>query len=598
MSGIRSAPLEEEVRPINGRGLLMRKHWRWASLLLALAIVAAACGGGDSDTEGDTGAGETTAATEAPADTEAPAETTAATEAPSDEPAAFEGLSVAAPNCDYGGKIGSVTAIDALTVEFTMCVPVPAFQQIIAFTPFGIQPQEHLEATNGAPLDNPIGTGPFVLDAWNRGDSVVYSTNQDYWGDVPVFDTLVIRWATESAQRLLELQAGNVDYITNLATDDIATVQGDPNLVLLPSTTPNVLYLGMSNVIPPFDNPDVRKALAMGVDRQRIIDNFYPPGSSVPSHFTPCSIENACVGDPWYDYDPAAAKELLDNSGADIGEVTIFYRDVFRVYLPEPGTVAQDIAEQLRENLGIDASVQVVESGEFIAESTQGNYGLYLLGWGADYPHITNFLDFHFGEANPQFGEPHPEIFEPLKEASTIADPAEARPLYEQANNAIRELVPMVPLAWGAAADAALATLQNANNPQFGAPQFELTDPGKDTLVFMQNAEPISLYCADETDGESLSACQYSVEALLGYDLEGGVIPKLATACTANEDSTVWTCTLRDGVSFHDGSTFDANDVVASFGAGIDAANPLHVGNTGTFDYYAYLWDNLINADE
>ena len=85
------------------------------------------------------------------------------------------------------------------------------------------------------------------------------------------------------------------------------------------------------------------------------------------------------------------------------------------------------------------------------------------------------------------------------------------------------------------------------------------------------------------------------VEPLLGYDLQGGVVPKLATECVGNADATVWTCSLREGVVFHDGSTFDANDVVASFALGIDASNPLHVGNTGTFDYYAYLWGGLIN---
>jgi ABC-type transport system substrate-binding protein len=155
-----------------------------------------------------------------------------------------------------------------------------------------------------------------------------------------------------------------------------------------------------------------------------------------------------------------------------------------------------------------------------------------------------------------------------------------------------------VPIAHGAAANAALASVEGAVTPVFGAPQFQTMNPGKDTLVFVQNAEPISLYCADETDGESLSACQPVVEGLLGYDLEGGVIPKLATECTSNADATVWTCNLREGVKFHDGSDFDANDVVASWAAGIDAENPYHVGNTGAFEYYTYLWTQLINAPE
>ena len=110
---------------------------------------------------------------------------------------------------------------------------------------------------------------------------------------------------------------------------------------------------------------------------------------------------------------------------------SIFYRDVFRGYLPEPGLVAVEFQTQLRDNLGIDAEVVVMESGEFIDESTNGRLdGFYLLGWGADYPHVTNFLDFHFGASNPQFGDPHPEIYEVLEQASQIGDPAEAEALY------------------------------------------------------------------------------------------------------------------------------------------------------------------------
>jgi ABC-type transport system substrate-binding protein len=224
--------------------------------------------------------------------------------------------------------------------------------------------------------------------------------------------------------------------------------------------------------------------------------------------------------------------------------------------------------------------------------------GLYLLGWGADYPHVTNFLDFHFSASNPQFGDPHPEIYEVLEEASQIGDAAEAEALYVQANNAIRELVPMVPIAHGTAAEAALAGVKT-HVRAFGAIVGARVDPGKDTFIHMQNNEPISLYCSDETDGESLLPCQQVVESLLAYAMDSGdTVPALATSCEPNEDSTVWTCTLREGVKFHDGSDFDATDVVASWAAGIDAANPLHVGNTGAFEYYSYLWDGLMNADQ
>ena len=186
------------------------------------------------------------------------------------------------------------------------------------------------------------------------------------------------------------------------------------------------------------------------------------------------------------------------------------------------------------------------------------------------------------------------------KRAAQIANIDDALALYETANNAIRELVPMVPIAHGSAANAARADVVGAYVPPFGATRFMFLDPGgRDVLVFMQNNEPISLYCADETDGESLFPCTQVVETLLRYKQDSGdTEPALATGCSGNEDATVWTCELREGVTFHDGSHFDANDVVASWATGIDASNPNHVGNTGGFDYFSYLWDGLMNAEE
>lgn len=572
--------------------MLNRKLFSLLVLLTVASLILAACAGPTGDAGGD----------EAPAsegEAEAPAEEEAGEE--------FEGLSLSAGSCDYGGKILSISAVDRLTVEFQLCKPDPAFLAKIAFTPFGIQPAEWIAETGGTGelLEHPIGTGPFMVQEWIRGDQIIFTRFDDYWGDPGDVGTAILRWNSEGAARLQELQAGTADFITNVSPDDYGVVEADPNLVLIPQDNPNILYIAFTNTFTPFDDVRVRQAIAMGIDRERIVENFYPDGSEVASHFTPCSITNGCEGDAWYDFDPEAARALLAEAGYPEGfETSIYYRDVFRVYLPEPGLVAVEIQTQLRDNLGIEAEVVQMESGEFIATSTDGQLdGIYLLGWGADYPHVTNFLDFHFGSGNPQFGDTHPEIYEPLEEASSIVDPAAAAPLYEQANNAIKELVPMIPVAHGSVAHAAQASLDGAYYPPFGANQFYKMTPTNDDpdyvdLVYVQNAEPISLYCADETDGESLRPCQQVVETLLEYaDDSGDVVPELATSCEGNEDATVWVCSLRDGVLFHDGSAFDANDVVASFAAGLDASNPYHVGNTGGFDYFAYLWDGLINAE-
>lgn len=553
----------------------MSRKTAWFVMLLAIALVAAACSSSSDDT-------------------------TTTTAAPSSD---FVGKAIGnAAGCadDYKGRVDTITALDEFTVEFSLCSPMGAFLPQIAFSVFGIQPEEHLAATGGAPIDNPIGTGAYSLKEWIRGDSIVYTRNDDYYGQVAPHQTAVLQWATEAAGRILELQAeGGASGMTFPGPEDYATFEADDNLVLIPKLEANIFYVGMTNTFAPFDNVDVRQAIAMGLDRQRIVDLFYPPGSEVASHFTPCTVEFGCEGDSWYEFDVAGAKALLEGAGLGDGfETEIFYRDVTRGYLPTPGNVATDIQAQLKENLNIDAKVTVLESGDFIEQCSNAGTceGIHLLGWTGDYPHVSNFLEPHFAETVLQFGTPYEEVYTPMVAAAAAADPAVAGPLYGEANTALKNLVPMVPIAHSGAAFGARADVTGAYAPPWGQVLFNFWDNGTDTMVFVQGNEPISLYCADETDGESLRACNQVVEALYGYDQEGNVQPQLATECVSNDDATVWTCSLRQGVVFHDGSTFDANDVVVSFEAGLDASSPLHTGNTGSWVYYESLWNGLLNA--
>ena len=527
----------------------------------------------------------------APVEEVAPAEEAVEVEPSPD----FEGMVVGQDACGEGDIIKQMTAVDEFTVEFSLCKSDPAFLAKAAFEPFFIQPKDWIEAASGTGelLEKPVGTGPFMINSWQRGDSVILSRNDAYWGEPAKASTAVVRWATESAARMLELQSGTVHIISSIGTEDFAVVEADPTLQLLPYVNPNIFYMGFTNTFAPLDDVNVRKAIALGIDRQRIIDNFWPEGSSVATHFTPCTVTHGCDGDAWYDFDAAAGKALLAEAGYPDGFATkIFYRDVVRGYLPTPGLVAVEIQTQLKENLGIDAEVVVMESGQFIDDSSSGRLdGIHLLGWNGDYMHITNFLDYHFSRNNPQFGDPVPAIYEPMEQAAQMVD---AGDLYVQVNNAIKEDVPMIPVGHSSNAYAALASAEGANMPPFGPPLLSYIKPADgDTVVFMQNAEPISLYCTDETDGESLSVCRQVLEGLFVYNLEGEPEPALAESFEANDDSTVFTFSLRKGVTFHDGSSFDANDVVASWAAGLDATSPYHVGNTGSFEYPAYLFGLL-----
>ena len=135
-------------------------------LIVLSILLLTACGG--------------TPATEAPVATEPlvtePPATEPATEAATEAPA-YEGMKMEAPNCDYGGSLKSIEAVDEFTVKLTMCAPDPAVPAKVAFTSLGIQPSEYLESTGGTGeiLEKPIGTGPYMLESWERGNQIVFT---------------------------------------------------------------------------------------------------------------------------------------------------------------------------------------------------------------------------------------------------------------------------------------------------------------------------------------------------------------------------------------------------------------------------------------
>jgi ABC-type transport system substrate-binding protein len=552
---------------------------------MVLGLVLAACGGGGES------AGPTGSAAASEEESSAPF---VATSYPEGGPA----------DCAYGGEFSQIKAVDELTVEFSLCYPDPAFLSKIAFTANGINDTAWLEASmvNHLILAKPNGTGPYKLKEHVRGDHITLEANDAYWGDKAIAEELIVQWNAEAAARLLALQAGTVDGIDNPGPDDFGAIEGDPNLQLINRPALNVFYVGMTNTFAPFDQVEVRQALAMGIDRQRIVDTFYPGGSKVADYFTPCEIEFACEGDPWYEFDKDAANALLDDAlGTGVRfSTTIFYRDVVRGYLPDPPLVAQELQAQLQANLGITATIEPQESGAFLENNSKGlQDGLHLLGWGADYPDPTNFLDYHFNNpANLQFGTTDPSITEPLSTGAQTEDADARRAAYEEANNAIRDFVPMIPVASGASATAWKADVVGAHSSPLTNERFSVMDPGgRSQLVWMQNAYPLSLYCADETDGETLRLCEQITEPLYEYET-GGTAPQpaLAEACTANEGATVWTCTLRSGVRFHDGAHFDASDVVLSYAVQWDLDHPLHIGRTGSFEYWGALFAAFLNT--
>ena len=535
-----------------------------------------------------------TSAPEATATTAAP-EATATTAAP-----AFTPLKLEAPDCKYGGEVKSIEAPDAKTVKFTLCASDAAFLAKVAFTSNEILPKALLDATGGDSAkisEKPVGTGPYVLKEWVRGDHMTLEANPNYWGGAPTIKTLTIKWAKEPAQKLLELQSGNTDAIDAVGPDDIATVKGDANLAYYPAPATNTLYLGMNNTVKPFDNEKVRQAFAQAVDKQRIVDNFFPQGSSIAEQWVYPELKPGYTdGLKWYTFDKVAAKKALTDAGFDFNQtILLSYRTAVRGYNPQPDKIAQDFQAQFAE-IGVKIKLDVQESGTLLGNASAGKLGLFMLGWGEDYPDATDWYDTFFSPSLKSFGKTYDDLVASMQKAAQSADNAVRQKNYDDVNKFLMTHVPMIPIAHGATGQAYKSTVKNVivgpynlNFPQM------TTDSGN--LTFLQSAEPIQIWCGDETDGETHRACQQLYEPLLAYKYGSTeTIPALATSYTANADLTEFTFTLRDGVKWSDGSAFTAADVFATYTAMWDYKNPNHKGNTGTFDYWNGLFAAELNA--
>jgi peptide/nickel transport system substrate-binding protein len=587
----------------------VKRHF-WFSLVAVIVMASVVLSACTPATQAPTAAPEqpTTAPVAAP--TTAPAQPTAAPEQPTAVPApAFLPDVVTAPNCDYGtadnpAKLKEIAAIDQYTVKFTLCAPDPAFASKVAFSVFSITSKTNLDANGGDSVkmsDKPDGTGPYMLSEWVRGDHITYTANPDYTGPNPAkAKTLTFRWSSESAQRLLELQSGTVDGIDNPGPDDIKTIQADSNLKLYPREGFNIFYIGFNVDMKPFDNEKVRQAVGMAIDRKKIVDSYYPAGSSVSEQFVPTLIKPGYSdGQTWYTYDPAAAKTALAAAGFPNGfKTTLSYRNVVRAYLPNVKQVAQEIQAEMAQ-IGVTVTLKEEESATFIDNTTAGKEPFYLLGWNADYPDATNFYDYHFANANnKQFGTEFSDIVTQINAAAKLADASARQAIYDKVNELLKTHVPMIPVANGGSATAFKAAVQGAHASPLGNEIFSVMSPASgDQLTWMQNGEPAALWCSDEEDGETLRGCEQMYDALLSFKVGGLTVePGLAEKWSPNADLTEWTFNLRKGVKFFSGKELDANDVVATYVSQWDAKSPNHKGRTGTFTYFGTFFGAFLNA--
>lgn len=510
----------------------------------------------------------------------------------------YQGAKLEAENCNYGGIIKSIEAIDDLTVKFSLCVPDNTFLQKIAHGAFAIQPSEYLVKAipYGNILKRPIGSGPFVFSEWMPGKNIVLKRFDDYWGEKAKIKVLEFQWKTNPEDRYLELISSPVDGIYSPPIKKYPEIKSNKLLKIEKSPAPSIYYLGFNQNYPPFSDVRVRKAILYGIDRKSIFTSFNE--DIVPAtYFGPCTVEFACLGREWDQFDPKLSKELLVAAGYASGLQIDFvvYQDP-KSKLATPNDVEKLIARQLWNNIGVKINFVATTNLQDLLRSGKFN-GIWTSGWIYDYPHVSNFLSIKMNPSNPEgFGDIPPEIIETLQKANKAQDVSSEVTRYTEANNLIQDDVTLIPLYYSKNVNAFYEGIKFAHAPVFGSEKFNIMYSPNDLFLFIQGSEPNSLYCNDETMAQDFRVCDQIMESLMGFDIyTGEVVPRLATSCDWNETLLEYTCHLREGVIFHDGTKLDANDVVVSYTAILDATSPLHKGNTGNFEYAKAFWGKLMN---
>lgn len=268
-----------------------------------------------------------------------------------------------APNSKNAQKasftpIESISTPDPATVVIKLKQPTANFLRGIAIGDASIV-SEKSAATNET---KPVGTGGYKYSDWRRGDRVIYTRNDAYWGAKPAIRDVTYRFIPDPQAQFAAIQAGDCDAITNFgASESVDALKKNPALKVLVGATEGETIMAMNSAKPPFNDVRVRRAVAHAIDRKAVIEGAMN-GVAVPigSHFSPNhpAYVDLTGATP---YDPAKAKALLKEAGYANGFSTT-------LKLPPPSYARRSgevIAAMLGE-VGIKVSIEPVEFPQWL----------------------------------------------------------------------------------------------------------------------------------------------------------------------------------------------------------------------------------------
>lgn len=324
------------------------------------------------------------------------------------------------PSKDIFEPIESVKAVDPQTVEITLKAKDAFFLFNMGQGDSAVVASESAESNNA----NPVGSGPFKFDSWTRGDRLTLVKNPDHRDAADVaLDKVVFRFISDPAAATAAMMAEELDAFPGFpAPELLPQFEADPRFRVNVGSTEGEVILAMNNAKPPFDNVEVRRAVATAIDRDEIIEGaMYGQAVPIGSFYPPHGTAYVDLTDA-YPHDSAKAEEMFEAAGVAGATMTLRVPP-----FPYATRSAEIIQNQLAE-AGIDAKVENVEWGFWIDEVyKQKNYDMTIIAHTSpnDMGNFARGPDYFYGYDNA-------EMTALWEQITTEVDPAKRDELLKQ----------------------------------------------------------------------------------------------------------------------------------------------------------------------
>ena len=300
-------------------------------------------------------------------------------------------------------------------------------------------------------FQHPTGTGPFKFKSWTIGEKVELTRYDSYWGDKAKIDRLIIRPIGTTTGRLQALQNGEVNAYDLAAPQDIPAITGNSKLKIIKRSPFNVAYVTIhQGAGSPMNDIKVRQAVAYGLNRAGVVNQFYYGLGKVAQEFIPPSLFGWTDKVQKYSYSPNKAKALLNSSSCHVPcSIDFWYpTGVSRPYMPDPARNFQAFQASLEASGFAVTPFSAPWRPTYVAKVNEGTAGdLNLIGWSGDYGDPDNFVGTFFKTYSAQFGFQNPAIFNILERAANEPNFKKRVALYEKANIMLMKYLPAVPYA-------------------------------------------------------------------------------------------------------------------------------------------------------